>query len=101
MDTTDYWSFAWEYSIWNAAITALWFWTNDLNPQTLSITIERVYTAFLYSDSAQYLQYIKEEPLFDHFVTTMNDAFKWELSSEDIGHKSGSKSLRRPDTIRF
>ena len=25
MDATDYWSFAWEYSIWNAAVAALQF----------------------------------------------------------------------------
>ena len=40
MDTTDYWLFVWEYSIWNAAVAALQFWTNNLNPQTLSSAIE-------------------------------------------------------------
>ena len=93
MDTTDYWLFAWEYSIWNAAVTALQFWTNDLDPHTLSSAIERVYTAFIYSDSAQHLWYIEEEILFGHFVTTLNDAFKQELASEDIRYESGSKSL--------
>ena len=60
MDTTDYWLFAHKYSIWNAAVTAQQFWTNDLNPQALSSATERVYTAFFYSDSAQHLQYIEE-----------------------------------------
>ena len=55
MDTTDYWLFAWEYSIWNAAVAALQFWMDDLDPLTLSNAIERVYTAFFCSDSAQHL----------------------------------------------
>ena len=96
MDTTDYWSFAWEYSIWNAAVTALQVWMADLNPQMLSNTIERVYTAFICSNSAQHLQYIEEELLFSHFITTLNDAFKWELTLEDIGYESGSESLSVP-----
>ena len=46
MDTTDYWPFAREYSIWNAAVASLQFWMADLNPPKLSNAIERVYTAF-------------------------------------------------------
>ena len=92
MDANDYWLFAWEYSIWNAAVAALQFWTNYLNLQTLSYAIERVYATFFYSDSALHLQYIEEEILFGHFVTTLNDAFEQELASEDIGYKSGSES---------
>ena len=42
MDTTHYWLFAREYSIWNAAVTALQFWMADLNLQTLSNAIERI-----------------------------------------------------------
>ena len=74
MDATDYWSFAWEYSIWNAAVAALQFWMDDLDPPMLSNTTERVYTAFFCSDSAQHLWYIAEEILFGHFMTTLNDA---------------------------
>ena len=55
MDATEYWPFAHKFSIWNASVTALQFWTDDLDPQMLSDTIERVYTAFFYSDSAQHL----------------------------------------------
>ena len=84
MDTTDYWPFACKYSIWNAAVTAVQFWTADLDPQTLCSTIERVYTVFFYGNSAQHLQYIKEEILFSCFMTILNDTFKQELSSEDI-----------------
>ena len=39
MDATDYWPFAREYSIWNAAVAALHFWMADLNPQMLSNAI--------------------------------------------------------------
>ena len=56
MDTTDHWPFAWwEYSILNAAVAALQFWTADHDPLMLSNAIERVYTAFFYCDSAQHL----------------------------------------------
>ena len=93
MNATDYWPFAWEYSTWNAAVAALQFWMANLNSQMLSNAIERVYTAFFWSDSAQHLQYVEEEILFSCFVTTLNDAFKWELALKDIGYKSGSESL--------
>ena len=40
MDATHYWTFAREYSIWNAAVAALKFWTADLKPHTFSDAIE-------------------------------------------------------------
>ena len=40
MDATRYWLFAREYSIWNATVTALQFWTADIKPHTLSDAIE-------------------------------------------------------------
>ena len=52
MDATQYWPFAREYSIWNAAVATLQFWMADLEPQTLSNAIEWVYTAFFSSNSA-------------------------------------------------
>ena len=55
MAFTDYWSLAHKFSIYNASGVALQFWTEDLDPQTLSSTIGRVYTAFFYSDSAQHM----------------------------------------------
>ena len=55
MDTTDYWPFAHEYSIWDATVATLQFWTADLDLHTLSSAIKRVYTVFFYSDSAQHL----------------------------------------------
>ena len=40
MDATDYWLFAREYSIWNAAVATLQFWTVDLEPNILSSPTE-------------------------------------------------------------
>ena len=61
MDATHLWSFAQEYSIWKAVVAALLFWMADLKPHILSDTIERVYTAFFCSNSAQHLQNQPEE----------------------------------------
>ena len=46
MDTAAYWLMAREHIIWNAAIASLWFWTEDLDPVTLGIATECVYTTF-------------------------------------------------------
>ena len=45
-NATDYWPFAREYFIWNTRVTALEFWTADLDPTRFSDAIERVYIAF-------------------------------------------------------
>ena len=39
-NTPDYWPMAREYSIWNAAVAALNFWTADLKAHTLSSATE-------------------------------------------------------------
>ena len=46
MTTADYWPMAREYSIWNAAIASLQFWTEDLDPVTLGRATECFYTTF-------------------------------------------------------
>ena len=76
MDTTDYWPFVREYPIWNAAVATLQFWMADLNPPTLSNTIEWVHTIFFCSDSTQHLRNISEDILFGPFMTTPNDTFE-------------------------
>ena len=53
MGASQYWPFPSEYSIWNAAVAALQFWTADLEPHVLSNAIDQVYTAFSYSDFTQ------------------------------------------------
>ena len=59
MDTADYWmpqmAMAQEYSIWNAAIASLQFWTEDLNPVTLGRATEHVYTTFFYTSTSHTL----------------------------------------------
>ena len=49
MDTVDYWPMAREYSIWNATIASLQFWTEELNPVTLGRATECVYNTFFCS----------------------------------------------------
>ena len=99
MDATQYLAFACEYSIWNAAVTALQFWIADLEPHNLSNAIDRVYAAFFYSDFTQQIQNLPEEILFSHFVTTLNDAFETELAQDDEGCESGSESFNIPTSL--
>ena len=75
MDPVDYWLMTREYSLWNAAIATLQFWTADLEVHMLSSTIEQVYNAFFYSTSMHLLCQQSDEILFGHFVTTLNAAF--------------------------
>ena len=46
MNPVNYWPMAREYSVWNAAIAALQFWTADLEAHILRSAIEQVYNAF-------------------------------------------------------
>ena len=55
-----------EYSIWNAAVAALNFWTADLKVHVLSSATEEVYRAFFYAPSAHTLHQISDEILFGH-----------------------------------
>ena len=52
MDTADYWPMAREYSIWNAAIASLQFWTEDLNPINLGRATEQTDSTPICSDSS-------------------------------------------------
>ena len=89
MNVTDYWPMARKYSIWNAAVAALQFWTTDLKAHVLSSAIEQVYNAFFYSTSTNLLCQQSNEVLFHHFMTTLNAAFKSKLTLEDQGYESG------------
>ena len=40
MNTMDYWPMAREYSVWNATVASLQFWTADLEAHVLSSAIE-------------------------------------------------------------
>ena len=76
MDVADYWLMAREYSIWNATVASLQFWTADLDMLTLGTTIEEVYSAFFYTASTLALCQQSDEILFGRFMTTLNAAFE-------------------------
>ena len=46
MNVTDYWPVSRKYSVCNATVAALQFWTADLKAHVLSSTIEQVYNAY-------------------------------------------------------
>ena len=100
MNAMDYQQLAREYSITNATVAALQFWTADLEPHVLSSTTEQVYTAFFYTTSMQLLCQQPEEVLFSPFVTTLNAAFESKLTLEDKGYESGSKLFNIPTPLR-
>ena len=100
MSTADYWPMAREYSIWNAAIASLQFWTEDLDPVTLGRATEHVYTTFFYSPASQTLGQQSDETLFGHFVIALNAAFDQQLSLADQGYKSGSDTIDLPTPLR-
>ena len=100
MDPVNYWPMAREYSVWNAAIAALQFWTADLKAHVLSSTIEQVYNTFFYSTSTYMLHQQSDEVLFGHFMTTLNAAFESKLTLEDKGYDSGSENFNIPTPLR-
>ena len=100
MDAADYWLMAREYSIWNATIASLQFWTADLDPVTLGRATECVYITFFYSSSRHTLHQQSDEILFGHFVTALNAAFDQQLSLDDEGYGIGSDTIDLPTPLR-
>ena len=100
MDATDYWLMAREYSIWNAAIASLQFWTADLDIVTLGRATDQVYTTFFYSLSSHTLHQQSDKILFGHFVITLNAAFDQQLSLADEGYESSSDTIDLPTPLR-
>ena len=99
MKTADYWPIAREYSVWNATVAALQFWTADLKAHILGSTTEQVYNTFFYSTSTHLLCQQSDEILFIHFVTTLNAAFESKLALEDEGYESGSENFNIPTPL--
>ena len=91
MNVTDCWPLTREYSIWNATVAALQFWTADLEAHVLSSTIEQVYNAIFYTTSMHLLCQQSEEVLFSCFITMLNAAFECKLTLENEGYESGSE----------
>ena len=100
MDATDYWPMAREYSIWNATIASLQFWTADLDPVTLGRATEQVYTTFFYSSLSHTPHQQSEEILFGHFMIALNAAFDQQLLLADEGYESGSHTIDLPTPLR-
>ena len=96
MDTAEYWLMAHKYSICNAAITSLQFWAEDLDPITLGIASECIYTAFFWTPTNHTLCQLSEDVLFGCFVIALNAAFTQHLSLTDEGYKSGSDTIDLP-----
>ena len=96
IDAADYWPMAREYSIWNATIASLQFWTADLDPVTLGRATEHVYTTFFYSPSSHTLHQQPNKIQFGCFVITLNAAFDQQLSLADEGYESGQIPLTYP-----
>ena len=90
METAECWPMAREYGIWNAAITSLQFWAEDLDPVTLGIASECVYNHFFWTSTSHTLHQLSEETLFGRFILALNAAFTQQLSLADEGFESGS-----------
>ena len=99
METAEYWLMAWEYSIWNAIIASLQFWTEDLNPVTLGIATECIYTTLFWTSTSHTLYQQSEETLFGCFVIALNAAFTQQLSLADEGYESGSDTVDLPTPL--
>ena len=100
MDATDYWLMVRKYSIWNAAIASLQYWTADLDLVTLGRATEEVYTISFYSSSSHTLCQQSDEILFGHFMITLNAAFDQQLSLADEGYESSSDTIELHTLLR-
>ena len=96
MNITDIWPMGREYSVWNAAVAALQFWTVDLKAYILGMTIDQVFHAFFYLASTHILHQQSDKILFGHLVTMLNATFERKLASEDEGYKSRSENFNIP-----
>ena len=100
METAEYLLMAQEYTIWNTPIVSLQFWVEDLDPITLGIASECVYTTFFWTPTSHTLRQLSEDVLFGHFVIALNAAFTQQLSLADEGYKSGSYTVDLPTPLR-
>ena len=69
-------------------IASLQFWTADLDPVTLGMATEEVYSAFFYSTLTHTLHQQSDKILFGCFVIALNAAFDQQLSLPDEGYES-------------
>ena len=100
METVEYWLMACKYGIWKTAITSLQFWAEDLDPITLGIASEHVYTTFFWTPTSHTLQQLPKDVLFGCFVIALNAAFTQQLSLADEGYESGSNTADLPTPLQ-
>ena len=100
METAEYWLIACKYTIWNATIASLPFWAEDLDPITLGIASECIYTTFFWTPTSHTHHQLSEEDLFGCFVIALNTAFTQQLSLVDEGYESGSDTIDLPTPLR-
>ena len=100
MNAMDYWPMTREYSVWNAAVAALQFWTADLDTHILGSTINQVFNAFFYSTSTHIFCHQSDEISFSCFMTMLNAAFESKLALEDENYKSGSENFNIPTPLQ-
>ena len=100
METAEYWLMACKYTIWNATITSLQFWAEDLDPITLGIASECIYTTFFWTPTSHTLCQLSEDVLFGCFVIALNSAFTQQLSLADEGYESGSNTADLPTPLQ-
>ena len=89
--------------IWHlecCTITSLQFWAEDLNPITLGIASECVYTTFFWTPTSHTLHQLPEDILFGCFVIALNAAFTQQLSLADEGYESGSNTADLPTPLQ-
>ena len=89
-----------EYGIWNAAISSFQFWAEDLDPITLGIASECVYTTFFWTPTSHALCQLSEDVLFGCFVIALNAASTQQLSLVGEGYKSGSNTADLPTPLQ-
>ena len=98
MNATDYWLLAREYSIWNAMVAALQFWTPDLEAHVLSSVIDKVYNAFFYTTSMHLLCQQSEEvfisvTLWPHLMQPLIVNSPWKTKDMRVGVKISTYPL--------
>ena len=98
VDLPDY-LLAREYSVWNAAVSALQFWTAYLEESSLNSALEQVFMTFFHMETRHTLHQYSDKSLFNHFMTTLNSAFEQKLALEDEGYKSGSENFDLPTPL--
>ena len=96
MEPAEYWLMACKYAIWNVAITSLQFWGEDLNPITLGIASECIYTTFFWTPTSHTLCQLSEDVFIGCFVIALNAAFTQQLSLADEGYESSSDTIDLP-----